>query len=97
MDALAEAYDEALIEVIEEWERQGRESPDVDARFGVIFQPGQAIDLGEWGEDALSGRDCFHPSVRAHERVGAGFWERLGWEMVSFFWSGRWEIRYVIR
>ena len=80
MDALADAYDTAMLGVIREWEEEG------DPYLGVLWQPGSAIDLGRWGEDALSGVDCFHPSAQAHRRVGAGFWNRLTLSLVSFCW-----------
>ena len=40
-------------------------------------QPGAAIDLAHWPIEALSPVDCFHPSEKAHQRVAAGFWNRL--------------------
>lgn len=81
MDALAEAYDRAMLDVIEEWENEG------DPYLGVIWQPGEAIDLARWEEEALSGVDCFHPSLEAHKRVGSGFWNRMTLDLVSGFCS----------
>ena len=77
MDALADAYDEAMLDVIAEWE------DEADPYLGVIWQPGSAIHLEEWPEEGLSGVDCFHPSVEAHKRVGAGYWNRLTLSLVS--------------
>jgi phospholipase B1 len=77
MDALADAYNEAILELIREWEEEGDES------LGVMFQPGEAIDLDLWPGESLSRLDCFHPSAEAHKRVGAGFWNRLTMSLVS--------------
>ena len=79
MDALADAYDTAMLDVIREWEEEAA----LDPYFGVVWQPGSAIDLGSWPEEALSGADCFHPSLEAHKRVGAGFWNRLTLDLVG--------------
>lgn len=77
MDALADAYNEAILGLIREWEEEG------DDTLGVIFQPGEAIDLDLWPGESLSSLDCFHPSAEAHRRVGAGFWNRLTMNLVS--------------
>jgi phospholipase B1 len=105
MDAMRADYDTELLRVVRAWAREGRDRnrPEVGAGVGVVWQPGEAVDLVRWapgsmdeyerGEgkeaeeqeerDALSGRDCFHPSWRAHQRLGAGFWNRLTLGMVS--------------
>lgn len=77
MDALADAYDQALLNVIKGWESEW------DPYMGVIWQPGSGIDLGQWPEEALSGVDCFHPSWEAHRRVAGGFWNRMVGDLVS--------------
>ncbi|WVF66567.1 hypothetical protein IAT40_001307 [Kwoniella sp. CBS 6097] len=71
MDELGEAYDQAVLEVIREWQHEA------DDNFGVTWQPGTAVDLENYPITALSPIDCFHPSEAAHQRVGAGFWNRL--------------------
>ena len=35
------------------------------------------MDLARWPITALSPVDCFHPSEAGHQRVAAGFWNRL--------------------
>ncbi|ORY26517.1 hypothetical protein BCR39DRAFT_560553 [Naematelia encephala] len=71
MDLLGDEYDRAVLGMIKDWEEEG------DPTFGAIWQPGSAIDLANWPIEALSPVDCFHPSAKAHERVAAGFWNRL--------------------
>lgn len=54
------------------------EGHDIDIR-----QPGKTVDLENWPIEALSPVDCFHPSEKAHQRVAAGFWNRLTMSLVS--------------
>lgn len=78
MDALADAYNIAILELIKGWEEEG------DEGLGIIYQPGEAIDLDIWPGDGLSKVDCFHPSEEGQKRVGAGFWNRLTLDIVSY-------------
>ncbi|WVQ94178.1 hypothetical protein IAU59_001256 [Kwoniella sp. CBS 9459] len=86
MDELGQAYDEAVHEIIREWERESDDS------FGVTWQPGTAVDLENYPITALSPIDCFHPSEAAHQRVGAGFWNRLSMDLADKYepipWDG---------
>jgi phospholipase B1 len=49
-------------------------------------QSGKAIDLENWPIEALSPVDCFHPSEKAHQRVAAGFWNRMTLSSVSLLY-----------
>lgn len=77
IDQLAIAYNEAIMDIIRGWEEEG------DEKLGVMYQPGEAVDLARWPKEALSEVDCFHPSADAHRRVGAGFWNRMTLSLVS--------------
>ena len=48
-------------------------------------QSGKTIDLENWPIEALSPVDCFHPSEKAHQRVAAGFWNRMTLSSVGDF------------
>ncbi|TYJ57438.1 hypothetical protein B9479_001754 [Cryptococcus floricola] len=85
MDELGEEYDEAVLELVREWEQEG------DDGFGVIWQPGSAIDLESYPIKALSPLDCFHPSEAAHQRVAAGFWNRLTLSLEEKYLPIKWE------
>lgn len=71
MDRLADEYNDAIRGIIREWNEEG------DDKLGVMFQPGEAVDLRLWTRQGLSEVDCFHPSQEGHERVAVGFWNRL--------------------
>ncbi|CAD6575832.1 MAG: hypothetical protein TREMPRED_001504 [Tremellales sp. Tagirdzhanova-0007] len=71
MDQLGQGYDEAILSLIEEWDAED------DPSFGATWQPGTILDLASWPITALSPVDCFHPSEAGHQRVAAGFWNRL--------------------
>jgi phospholipase B1 len=82
MDALAEAYNQAILGVIHQWEDEG------DEKLGFTYQPGEAINLDLWPGEGLSPVDCFHPSEEGQKRVGAGFWNRLTLDLVGIqSWS----------
>ena len=71
MDKMAEEYNAAIQELIRVWDEED------DPGLGVMYQPGEAIDLTRWPKEGLSEVDCFHPSEQGQRRVGAGFWNRL--------------------
>ncbi|OCF38612.1 hypothetical protein I317_07602 [Kwoniella heveanensis CBS 569] len=85
MDELGQAYDEAVHEIIREWEEED------DDTFGVTWQPGTAVDLENYPITALSPIDCFHPSEAAHQRVGAGFWNRLTMDLEDKYTPIPWD------
>lgn len=78
MDELSDAYDQAVLDLVAEWNAQDDDS------FGVIWQPGEAIDLANYPIQAVSALDCFHPSEAAHQRLAAGVWNRLTMSPVSW-------------
>ncbi|WVQ72265.1 hypothetical protein IAR50_001814 [Cryptococcus sp. DSM 104548] len=91
MDELGEDYDEAVLELVREWEQEG------DEGFGVIWQPGSAIDLENYPIKALSPLDCFHPSEAAHQRVAAGFWNRLTLSLEEKYQPIKWDDEIWVR
>ncbi|WVR03054.1 hypothetical protein IAU60_000043 [Kwoniella sp. DSM 27419] len=91
MDEQGEAYDQAVQAVVEQWQEEH------DPSFGVIWQPGTAVDLERWPIEALSPIDCFHPSEMAHQRVAVGFWNRLTREMKEKSLPIEWEDVPMIR
>ncbi|KAI9633160.1 uncharacterized protein MKK02DRAFT_18674 [Dioszegia hungarica] len=91
MDALAEAYNQAILGVIHQWEEEG------DEKLGVIYQPGEAIDLDLWPGEGLSAVDCFHPSEEGQKRVGAGFWNRLTLNLEGKARPIEWEDEVMVR
>ncbi|WVN88522.1 uncharacterized protein L203_103733 [Cryptococcus depauperatus CBS 7841] len=91
MDELAEAYDEAVLEVVREWEREE------DPTFGAIWQPGTVVDLANYPITALSPIDCFHPSQAAHQRLAAGFWNRLVLDLETKYIPIKWEDNVWVR
>ncbi|EKC97392.1 hypothetical protein A1Q2_08315 [Trichosporon asahii var. asahii CBS 8904] len=70
MDALAAEYDQAVLQLIREW--NAKRNPT----FAVVWQPGSAVDIANYPIEAVSDVDCFHPSSDAHGRLAAGFWNR---------------------
>ncbi|WWD22714.1 hypothetical protein CI109_107207 [Kwoniella shandongensis] len=91
MDELGEAYDEAVLQVIEEWEKED------DPTFGAIWQPGTVVDLANYPITALSPIDCFHPSELAHQRVAAGFWNRMTLSLEKKYLPIEWEAEVYVR
>nr|XP_018266174.1 uncharacterized protein I303_00143 [Kwoniella dejecticola CBS 10117]OBR88332.1 hypothetical protein I303_00143 [Kwoniella dejecticola CBS 10117] len=91
MDEQGKAYDEAVLEVIREWEEED------DPSFGAIWQPGTAVDLKNYPIEALSKIDCFHPSEMSHQRVAVGLWNRLTLSYEDKFRPIPWEEEPLIR
>ncbi|KAK8844732.1 hypothetical protein IAR55_006582 [Kwoniella newhampshirensis] len=91
MDDLGEAYDEAVLQVIKEWEEED------DPTFGALWQPGTVVDLANYPITALSPIDCFHPSEQAHQRVAAGFWNRMTMSLEAKYLPIEWEDEVYVR
>lgn len=91
MDELGEAYDEAVLEIVREWEKEG------DEHFGAIWQPGTAIDLPNYPITALSPIDCFHPSEASHQRMAAGIWNRLTLNLEEKYLPISWDDEIMVR
>ncbi|WVW81292.1 hypothetical protein I302_103283 [Kwoniella bestiolae CBS 10118] len=91
MDELGEAYDQAVWEVIKEWEEED------DPSFAAIWQPGTSVDLANYPIEALSKIDCFHPSELSHQRVASGLWNRLTLGMKDKYQPIPWEQEPTIR
>ncbi|WVQ82911.1 hypothetical protein IAT38_005047 [Cryptococcus sp. DSM 104549] len=91
MDELGEAYDKEVLEVVREWEEEDAEG------FGVVWQPGTAVDLANYPITALSPIDCFHPSEAAHQRMAAGIWNRLTLDLEDKYQAIKWEDEVWVR
>ncbi|KAK6904726.1 hypothetical protein I203_105542 [Kwoniella mangroviensis CBS 8507] len=91
MDELGQAYDQAVWDVIREWEEED------DPSFAAIWQPGTSVDLASYPIEALSKIDCFHPSELSHQRVASGLWNRLTLSMKDKYRPIPWEEEPMIR
>ncbi|WVQ64327.1 uncharacterized protein L199_002489 [Kwoniella botswanensis] len=91
MDELGQAYDQAVWDVIREWEEEA------DPSFAAIWQPGTSVDLANYPIEALSKIDCFHPSELSHQRVAGGLWNRLTLNMKDKYRPIPWEEEPMIR
>ncbi|WWC90174.1 uncharacterized protein L201_005107 [Kwoniella dendrophila CBS 6074] len=91
MDDLGKSYDEAVRNVIKEWEEED------DPSFGATWQPGTAIDIGNYPFESLSKIDCFHPSELSHQRVASGLWNRLTLTLDQKYQPIPWEEEPMIR
>lgn len=94
MDELGEAYDAAVLEKVKQWNEEQDPSFGVlwcaeqtgSPSAGKLIprrQAGDVVNLEDWPIEALSQTDCFHPSRQGHQRVAAGFWNRLTLAPVS--------------
>lgn len=70
MDQLKDQYNDALIRIATDYQKQ--RYPD----FAVVWQP-EIISLGGYPIQALSDVDCFHPSLKSHELLAANIWNRM--------------------
>ncbi|KAL7419380.1 hypothetical protein Q5752_006218 [Cryptotrichosporon argae] len=91
MDDLGDAYDAAVLTLVRAW------NAERDPHFGVVWQPGQFVDLANWPIEALSSVDCFHPSEAAHRRVAAGLWNRMTLGMEDRAAPIRWQDEIRVR
>ncbi|KIM24545.1 hypothetical protein M408DRAFT_75896, partial [Serendipita vermifera MAFF 305830] len=70
MDQLTNQYNERLLKIVKEY--QTARYPG----FAVVWQP-PVVALGSYPIEALSDVDCFHPSLKAHELLASGIWNRM--------------------
>ena len=72
MDELAAAYNLKLEEIAKDY--QSRNYDD----FTVVYDPSLGHSNISYGTiDMISGVDCFHPSVKAHNKAGSQIWNNM--------------------
>ncbi|KAI9268039.1 hypothetical protein BDA99DRAFT_535558 [Phascolomyces articulosus] len=70
MDALADSYNDKLIEIYQSY--QGKNNTG----FGVTYQPNN-INIAGFPLEAMSNADCFHPSLISHQWISKIAWNNL--------------------
>ncbi|GBB99324.1 hypothetical protein RclHR1_03490006 [Rhizophagus clarus] len=72
MDDLADQYNERLKNITSDYQEKNFQD------FIVSYDPGmENMDLSNASLDLLSGVDCFHPSLLAHERLAKAAWNNI--------------------
>ncbi|PVF99576.1 hypothetical protein CPB86DRAFT_281396 [Serendipita vermifera] len=70
MDKLKDQYNERLIKIVKDYQTAHYSD------FAVTWQPA-SFEIAGFPVSALSDVDCFHPSLKAHQFIAAGVWNRL--------------------
>ncbi|RIA90854.1 hypothetical protein C1645_711847 [Glomus cerebriforme] len=72
MDDLAGQYNERLKSITLDFQKRNYQD------FIVSYDPGmENMDISDGNLDLLSGVDCFHPSLLAHERIAKAVWNNV--------------------
>jgi len=72
MDDFANQYNVLSEQLALEFQAQN------DTDFTVVVQPGlSGIPIAKYGEDYLSGLDCFHPNLAANEAFSYSIWNNM--------------------
>ena len=72
MDELAYAYNLKLEEIALDYQNKNYND------FTVVYDPALGYaNVNNGTRDQISGADCFHPSVRSHNRAGIRVWNNM--------------------
>jgi phospholipase B1 len=72
MDVLIQDYNKRIISLYYEFQDFKNDS------FALTYDPLlQNVSLKDWNIGELSQIDCFHPSIKAHEKLAIGIWYRF--------------------
>lgn len=72
MDELAHAYNVKLAEIALDYQSKNYDD------FTVVYDPSLGYaNVSEGTRDQISGADCFHPSLKSHNRAGVKLWNNM--------------------